>query len=184
MSRLKIALASFAVSLIIVSAVASDNSAGRATDHAVLPTTSSANDVERKIKASLDVKTSVDQTDQPLSEWISYLSDKYRVQIQFDSNALRDASLDPATLKVGFTLKDISIRSALRLILKQYDLTYVINDEVLLITTTDRAKACLTICVFDVRDLVSDANADPIPAQLIDSRRLLSIQLAHPRGTP
>ena len=180
MSRFTIALGSVAVSLIIVSAIASDDPSGLRTDHAVLPTTSSANGVDRKIRATLDFKTTIDPADQPLCEWISYLSNKYHLPIQFDTNALKDAAIDPSTTSVGVQVKDISIRSALNLVLSQHSLTYLIKDEVLLITTQDKANMSLTISIYDVRDLVSDANHVPDQNAVNQLTTVITTTLAGP----
>jgi hypothetical protein len=161
MSRLTIALGSVVVCLLFLSAVAADKPSGSDTDHAVLPTARAATPAEHKIKLTLENKTSIDVAEMPPSEWIAYLSDRFHIPIQFDTNALKDAAIDPSTTPVGVQVKDISIRSALDLVLNQRNLTYLIKDEVLLITTQDKANMSLTLSIYDVRDLVSDANHVP-----------------------
>jgi hypothetical protein len=158
MSCRTIALCTFIVGLYFFSATAADNPPAPATDHGVLPTAPAPTAAEQRIKAMLDLKVSIDVADQPLSEWLSYLSDKYHVPIQFDVNGLRDAAIDPSTTPVGVQVNDISLRSALKLVLSEHNLTYLLKDEILLVTTTDKANACLMLCIYDVRDLVSDAN--------------------------
>ena len=103
---------------------------------------------EQKILDALNDKTSLDQSDQPLSEAMQYLSDKHHIPIQFDAPALKEASVDPTTVPVGTAVKDISLRSALKLILAQYNLTYVIKNEVLQITTNDKANAAMVTKVY------------------------------------
>jgi len=56
-------------------------------------------------------------------------------------------------------LSGVSLRSALRLMLKDLDLTYVIRDEVLLITTPEEANAKLVTKVYPVADLVLPINS-------------------------
>ena len=51
-------------------------------------------------------------------------------------------------------LKGVSSKSALRLMLHELGLTYVIKDEVLLITTTEAAESKLSTRVYSVADLV------------------------------
>ena len=51
-------------------------------------------------------------------------------------------------------MKGISLRSALRLILEEFDLTYVVQDEVLKITSKEKADEILTTRVYPVADLV------------------------------
>src|SRR5436190_7129000 len=160
MSRLRIVLASFTVGLFIASAIAADKQTGSDSDHAIVPTAPALTPTEQKIKSKLDQKVSINLADRPLSEWIVYLSDKYHLPIQFDTAAIKDAAIDPSTTPVGMQVKDSPIRSALKLVLGQHNLTYVIADDVLLVTTQDKANAQLTLSIYDVRDLVSDANHD------------------------
>jgi hypothetical protein len=68
-------------------------------------------------------------------------------------DALREAcvSLDmPLSLKV----KDMSLKSALHILFHQARLTFVIKDEALQITTTERAKGKLRMFTYPVADLV------------------------------
>ena len=93
-----------------------------------------------------------DQT--PLNDVIEHLNKVHKINIVLDSKALEEVSLDPSTTPITKTLKGISLRSALKLTLSDHDLTYVIKDEVLLITTKDRADANLVTKVYPVADLV------------------------------
>ena len=56
-------------------------------------------------------------------------------------------------------LKGISLKSALRLMLSELGLTYVIQDEVLLITTKEAAEQKLETRIYPVSDLVLPPNA-------------------------
>src|SRR5205823_11644901 len=66
---------------------------------------------------------------------------------------LEEASVSPDT-PVTKTLRGVTLRSALRLILKDLELTYVIRDEVLQITTPEDAESQLITKVYPVGDLV------------------------------
>ena len=74
---------------------------------------------------------------------------------------LEEASIGIDT-PVTRSLKGITLRSALRLMLGAMDLTYVIKDEVLLITTPDKASNELATKVYPVADLVL-----PIPRMMM-----------------
>ena len=78
---------------------------------------------------------------------IDYLKDLHGIEIQLDSKALEDAGIGTDT-PVTRKLKGISLRSALRLMLGALDLTYIIKDEVLLITTTEEADTELVTKVY------------------------------------
>ncbi len=113
---------------------------------------------EAKIVAALDDKTEIEFVDQPLIDVVEYLKERHGIEIQLDNRALTDAGLGSDT-PVTRNLKGISLRSALRLMLGEMDLTYVIRNEVLMITSKTEAENMLTTKVYPVADLVI-----PIPA--------------------
>ena len=84
---------------------------------------------------------------------IDFLKDLHNIEIQIDNKALEDAGAGTDT-PVTKNLRGISLRSALRLMLGPMDLAYVIKDEVLLITTKEKADAELVTKVYPVADLV------------------------------
>ncbi len=88
-----------------------------------------------------------------MQDAVDYLKDLHSIEIQLDTKALEEAGIGSDT-PVTRTLKGISLRSALRLMLGAMDLTYVIKDEVLLITTTDVASNELVTKAYPVADLV------------------------------
>ena len=61
------------------------------------------------------------------------------------------------------SLKGLSLRSALNLVLRDLSLTWIIRDEVLLITTPKEAESNLTTKVYDVYDLVVCYDEDDEP---------------------
>ncbi len=113
---------------------------------------------EARILAALDDKTEIDFTEQPLIDVIDYLKERHGIEIQLDTKALTDAGLGSDT-PVTRNIKGITLRSALRLMLGEMDLTYVIRNEVLMITSKTEAENLLTTKVYPVADLVI-----PIPA--------------------
>jgi hypothetical protein len=119
---------------------------------------------EKKIADELEKSTNMDFQETPLTGVVDYLKNLHQIEIQLDSKALRDAGVDPET-QLTKTLKDISLRSALRLLLAPHELTTIIEDEVLLITTTEKASTCLVTRAYPVGDLVeSDKYGDLINA--------------------
>jgi hypothetical protein len=102
--------------------------------------------------------TGLDFADTPLEEIVALLQEEYGIPIKLDTPALSEMGLSPDE-PVTISLRSISLHAALRLMLKQIGLTYLIQDEVLLITTPDEAERQLRTCVYDVRDLVDAAKA-------------------------
>lgn len=98
-----------------------------------------------------------DFVDQPLKDIVNLLRDEYRIPIQLNTLALEEAGID-SSQKTTISLRGVSLSSALRLMLKQHQLTYIIQDEVLMITTKEDAEKDLILCVYDARKVLADAN--------------------------
>ena len=75
----------------------------------------------------------------PLKDVVDYLKDLHHIEIQLDSPALKEAGVDEST-PVTKNLKGISLRSALKLMLDELQLKYVIHNDVLLITSPDQGR--------------------------------------------
>lgn len=112
-----------------------------------------SNPNEAKIVAALDDKTELEFVDQPLSDVVDYLKERHDIEIQLDTKALTDEGIGSDT-PVTRNIKGITLRSALRLMLGEMDLTYVIRNEVLMITTKTEAENMLSTKVYPVADLV------------------------------
>ena len=106
-----------------------------------------------RIRKALDQPTSVEFVEAPLTDVVDYLKDLHNIEIQIDTKSLEDASIGPDT-PVTTNLKGITLKSALRLMLGGMDLTYVIKNEVLMITTPEKAGNELVTKVYPVADLV------------------------------
>lgn len=123
----------------------------------VLASTSENSSPEERIEAALNsrLKSPLDFQELPLNGVLDMLSDEYDISIQIDLAALDEIALSPET-EVTIQVRNISLRSALNLMLRQpglEDLSYVIDDEVLLITTEEAANAKLETVVYRVSDL-------------------------------
>lgn len=117
------------------------------------------------IKAVLDspLKAPLLYDEQPLNEIINELQEVYNLPILFDNAALDEVAISPDT-QVTINLRNISLRSALNLMLRQpglEDLTYVVDEEVLLITTEEKANEKLVVQVYQVDDLIMGLSQHP-----------------------
>jgi hypothetical protein len=108
----------------------------------------------------------LDYTDQPLQDVVTQLSDEYGIPIQLDKPALEEAGIGTDS-KVTIALHNISFRSALKLMLRTLQLTWVVQDEVLMITTKESAEKDIDTCVYNVQGLVDDSDPKSVKA-LID----------------
>lgn len=102
----------------------------------------SIDNTEMKIREAMGKRTSVSFVELPLTEAAEHLGQAFDITILIDNRALEEIGLsaeEPADVK----LRDVSLRSILRLMLKDLDLTYMVKNEVLMITTIEAAEANL-----------------------------------------
>ena len=111
--------------------------------------------------SSASEKAIVDALDRPitllavktsLADIVANLEKTTEISIRFDPTSMEEAGLAPNT-KVTIDVESVSLRSALKTMLKEHGLTWVIDDEALLITTYP-CDAKLVNYLYDVRDLV------------------------------
>ncbi|MGA2259074.1 MAG: hypothetical protein ABSG53_30760, partial [Thermoguttaceae bacterium] len=94
----------------------------------------------KKIIKALKEPTQIEFVETPLKDVVDYLKDLHKIEIQLDSVALKDGGVDEST-PITKNLKNMSLRSALRLLLDELKLNYVIHNEVLLITSPEKAES-------------------------------------------
>lgn len=112
---------------------------------------SNPNEAEAKIKASLSDETSVTFIQTPLSEAMQSISAMHEIPVVVDRRALEEIGLT-ADAPVTISLKNVTLRSALRLMLRELDCTYIVKDEVLQITTLEAAEQNLTLEMYQLPD--------------------------------
>ena len=108
--------------------------------------------LHQKIEAVLDGPAEVHVQAAPLSEVVEFLRDAYNIPILIDKRALDDVGLSPET-SVTASLQGISLRSILQLMLSEFELTYAVHDQVLMITTREEAENDLELRLYPVADL-------------------------------
>ena len=113
---------------------------------------------ERRITAALDDQTTINFADTPLTDVVDFLSRTHEIPIILDVVAIEEAGLlvdEP----VNLTLAGVTLQSALKIMLSEFELTYVIEDEVMKVTTVEVANEKLSTRVYPVGDLVVQLNA-------------------------
>jgi hypothetical protein len=118
-------------------------------------------DKVREIERKLGMPVSASFREVPLKSAIEELRDANGINIVIDVVALQEGGVSlesPVTIKFA----NVALKSALNLILRQVHLTYVIKDEVVLITTPSCARGKLTTGVYPVADLVEDAEVSKL----------------------
>jgi len=94
---------------------------------------------EASIRAALEQKTDIKYIEKPFSGVFDDLQQRHAINIQLDLRALDDANI-PRDTPVSKSIKGVTLRSALNLLLDDLDLTYVIQNGVLKITTETEAQ--------------------------------------------
>ena len=113
---------------------------------------------EAKIRTELRAATTLEFIETPLDDVVAYLKDLHGIEIQIDRRELEGAGLSGDVAITG-NYKGVSLRSALRLMLSQYELSYLVRDEVLLITTASAASQQVTTRLYPVADIVTPLRA-------------------------
>lgn len=115
-----------------------------------------------RVREALHSPTQMEFVDTPLQDAVNFLKDFHQIEIQLDTRALEDAGVGSDT-PVSRNLSGLPLRSALRILLGDLDLAYVVKNDVLLITTQDKASEMCEVRVYDVTKLVApDAKAEEI----------------------
>jgi hypothetical protein len=108
---------------------------------------------EARIYEALQDKCDLEFDQLPLIDALNRLAEPRHVQLYIDYKALTEASVDKDT-PVTCSVKGLSYKRALEVVLDELELTYLIRDGVLLITTKTAAESMLAIKVYPVFDLV------------------------------
>lgn len=109
---------------------------------------------DSKIEQTLNKDTQLTIIDQTLTDALKIIEDSHKIRILQLTKVLNNDGVNTDKL-INHRLKDISLGSALNIILAEYDppLTYVIEDEVLKITTVTDADERMHNRVYETRHL-------------------------------
>ena len=91
----------------------------------------------------------------PLADIVLDIEQKHGIEIEFDAKALEDAGVASDTAMTR-NLKGLPLRSALRLLFDSVDLTFVIKNDVLLITTPGAASRMFEVRIYNVESLLGE----------------------------
>lgn len=94
---------------------------------------------EASIPAALDQPTAIDFVETPLQQAIDFLEANHNIPIEINTKKLEEAGIQIDT-PVTKNLKGITLRSTLNLLLDDLELTYAVQNGVLMITTKGEAQ--------------------------------------------
>jgi hypothetical protein len=113
------------------------------------------NSNEERIREALENVVDMQFTGQTLQEVMNFLSTTHHITIRLDSTVLTEAGVGPDQ-EIHLIIKGISLRSALQEMFKNVGgvpLDYVIEDEVMKVTTKEKADQTLQTVIYDVSGL-------------------------------
>ena len=129
-------------------------------------------DKEKKIVAALNKPMTVELKNSTLEDVIKYLQDKTGVTIVVPQAILEEKNI---TYKAPVTvnLKNVTLRTILKRTLADVGLVYIVKDNVIQVTTEERAKQTLTTRAYYMGDmqLLSDVRLPPFAQRRRQSRR-------------
>ena len=119
---------------------------------------------EKQILEALENRTSVSFPGTPLRDAMQFLSEQHNIPILLDMPALRFETI-AGDEQVQLILSNVHLDSALNLLLQDVSgipLTYIVEDEVLKITTQDRADRTFVTRIYPLAPLRSGGNTDSL----------------------
>ena len=127
------------------------------------------------IEQALADHTTLEFIETPLQDVVAYLKDLHGIEIQIDQRALDDVGIGSDT-PITRAVRGIALRSALRLMLRDLDLAFVIRDEVLLITTEEETATLLVLRAYNVKPLLGEESTaedliEAVTAMLPEAKR-------------
>ncbi|MCA9025869.1 MAG: VWA domain-containing protein [Planctomycetaceae bacterium] len=108
---------------------------------------------EERILFEMDQDTELEFVDTPLSEAIEYIGQLHNITILIKEDILSDIGV-PTDEPVNLIISNIRLRSAMKIMLEPLGLTWVVDDEVMYITSQEDADETLQTRVYPVGDLV------------------------------
>jgi len=157
MVRLPKTVAALALSAGIAALAVPPASASPAPDGR--PATPRREEIESKLS---NVKISLEFADAPLAEVLDFIRSFSGIDFFIDPKVREKVGDDQ--LKVSLKVKDVPLRSALRLILGTKNLTAVYREGVLVVVPKEEADKEVVLRIYDVRDLLMkiEDNAGPV----------------------
>ena len=128
------------------------------------------------IEAKLDGTATVSYIDQPLKKILADLSAKHEIKMRIEESAFESAP-DSPDLSTSILLKNVSLRSALRLMLREHSLDFILRRGELVVTSSKVAKSALQDRQYT---LPADIAADAEPLLAAMEETILS---HHPSAT-
>lgn len=115
---------------------------------------------QQQLERVLTERGSIDFLQLRLRDAVDTLAEQFHLPIKLSNKKLDEASVSPDT-PITARLENLPLESILRVILKDLELTFVIREEMIQITTPEDAESQLELRVYPVLDLVVERAIDP-----------------------
>jgi len=115
------------------------------------------NSARRLIEEALKKETSIDMDDGTLLDAIRLLHETAGVNIAVDTRALEEEGVS-TNARVSIHVAGVSLRSVLKLLLTEHNLAILIEDEVLKVTSKQRAEGRQTVVAYRVAEFVDQSS--------------------------
>ena len=106
-----------------------------------------------RVLAALDAPSAIQCVEMPLVEVASFLSKQHGTPIRILPKRLEEAGIPPDT-PISKKLDGVTLRSLLKTVLDELELSFLVRDGGLLITTPEDAESRLILVAYPVHDLV------------------------------
>lgn len=140
-----------------------------------------------RIRAALRQETRLEFPNTPLRDALQFLADMHDVNVIIDEQGLTDAGVDIDD-NVDIVLSGIPLSEGLNILLEPYKLTYVRANDVLQVTTADRAAREVDTRSYDVSGVVGEngyaSEAAEVVTELLEPRSALASAIIAAEGKP
>ena len=157
---LQASLALAACILIAAAAIGQEKKPSLVSDSATLSASGTSISAEQAIRQTLQQKHNFGFAKLSLAGVVENLKEITKLEIQLDLKAISDIGINPET-PITYSSQGTTIQTALKLILRPLNLTWIIEDDVLIITSTEVAESHLVTKVYAVHDLVAPKPSYP-----------------------
>lgn len=116
-----------------------------------------------RIRATLDDATAFSFVELPLQEAARFIGEQHDIPVILNRRALEEIGID-TDAPITLSLQNVSLRSALRLMLRDLELTYMIQDQVLQITTPEHAEGHLEVRIYKLSKILAGQSDQVVKA--------------------
>lgn len=118
---------------------------------------------EARIETALNEATEISFVDTSLRDALDYIEDLHNFEIFLDHQEILDSGVDLQMLRVSLELSGVTLESALNRMLEPLKLDYLIDDELLVVTTRAKAAEHREVRVYNLeflRPLIGEIDFD------------------------